>query len=539
MLLFFFLASCFSALVKGQDPYAILGISRTATTAEIRRAFRQKAKKYHPDINKEDGAQALWIKINDAYELLNDPKARETYDKFGLVDESMDNSPKRNNQGDIVRQIINREMASRSVNQNYGEFDRRQRPEVVVNIEDSNFEAQTADCRPWVILVYQHESEFRAFKDLLEDLFQRTGLLFGIAKMPAQRSMKAIQRFKVRHTPQLVVYDPNTQKSYLYTGDKQLGKIITFATRRFGAEVTTVANDEEMLVWRKKNLDKLHVILFSDLPKTPNSFLLAAAFLKKMCVFAFASINKDTIPNFPRALGSTSMEDLPTYVFYRMANPKDDTFGGPVIPLVAPIDLDAGCLAALIRHFSFPVFSYVNSENFKRLCPTRCILFADGRELAEDIKIGANQMNLETGTLNMSTEQEIVEQFGLEPGDFLVLKPKEKKYVVWREVTTWKEFRSNIEFLNKGLSNYKTISYVPSIKNTPPKEVIIGPSKAFLFKEQLRNTAVDLLTKLNAYIKTLPQPVVLMGFGVVLMIFLQLLFLCLPKSLRQKKLKID
>ena len=535
MFLFFLLSFTFSALVKGQDPYAILGVSRTATKSEIMKAFRQKAKKYHPDINKEDGAQALWIKINDAYELLNDPKAREKYDKFGLVDESMDNSPKRNNQGDIVRQIINREMASRSTNQNYGEFDLRQKAEVVITMDDSSFKFKTSDGRPWVILMHQNNGELSHYKDILEDLFKKTGLLFGIADMPTSRSMKTAAKFKIKHTPQLVVYDPNSDRSFLYNGQMQLNKIITFATRRFGAEVTTVTNDEEMLVWRKKNLDKLHVILFSDLKKTPNSFLLAAAFLKKMCVFAFASIDKDTIPNFPRALGSTSMEDLPTYVFYRMANPRDDTFGGPVIPLVAPLDLDAGCLAALIRHFSFPVFSYVNRENFQRLCPTRCILFADGKEIAEDIKIGANAMNLETGAINMTNERELVEKFQLESGDFLVLKPKEKKYVVWREVTTWKEFRSNIEFLNRGLTSYKSVDYVPPVNSTPPIEAVKQESKINVLKTQLRNNAVDLLTKLNAYIKTLSPTVVMIGISVVLIVMLELLYhCCIPKGKRSK-----
>ena len=534
--MFFFLFFCFSlsALVKGQDPYAILGVSRTATKAEIMKAFRAKAKQYHPDRNKAEGAQALWIKINDAYELLSDPKAREKYDKFGLVDESMDNSPKRNNQGDIVRQIINREMASRSANQNFGEFDRRQKQEVVISMDDSSFDFQTSDGRPWVILMHQSEGEYRAYQSILEDLFQKTGLLFGIAKMDARRSMKAAQRFKIKHTPQIVVYDPNSGKSHLYNGQMQLNKIITFATRRFGADVTVVENDEEMLVWRKKNLDKLHVILFSDLKKTPNSFLLAAAFLKKICVFAFASIDKDTIPNFPRALGSTSMEDLPTYVFYRMADPKDDTFGGPVIPLVAPIDLDAGCLAALIRHFSYPVFAYVNTENFNRLCPSRCILFADGRDIAEDIKIGANQMNLETGALNVTIETEIVEKFKLEPGDFLVLKPKERKYVVWREVTTWKEFRSNIEYLNKGLSNYQSVDRIPHVVNTPPKNVVAKQSQFHNLIEQVRNNIVDLLLKFNAFMKTVPPTAGLIGLAIFLIVFLEIIFHLIPKRKHQK-----
>ena len=529
-----FLICATPALVRGQDPYAILGVGRKATKSEIMKAFRAKAKKYHPDINKQEGAQALWIKINDAYELLNDPKARETYDKFGLVDESMDNAPKRNNQGDIVRQIINREMASRSANPNVGEFDNREKQEIVDEINDANFNFKTNDGRPWVILMYQHSYECNQYNDILSDLFMKTGLLFGIARMNAANSRKTAARFKIKHTPQIVVYDSSNGKSYLYNGEMRLNKIVTFATRRFGAEVTEVKNDDEILVWRKKNLDKIHIILFSDLKKTPTQFLLAGAILKNIGVFAFASIDKETIPNFPRALGSTSMEDLPTYVFYRMANPKDDTFGGPVIPLVAPLDLDAGCLAALVRHFSFPVFSYVNTKNFKRLCPNRCILFADGKDIAEDIKIGANAMNLETGTLNLTEEIGIATKFWLEPGDFLILKPKERKYVVWREVTTWKEFRSNLEFLNKGLANYQTIDYVPNVVSQPPVENVVKESQLNIMMTSLRNSLVDCATKFNKYIKTLSPTTVLIGVGLTLVIVVEMFSICFktPKKVK-------
>jgi len=70
-----------------KDYYEILGIPKTATKEEIKRAFRKLARKYHPDVNPNDPkASEKFKEINEAYMLLEDDKKREMYDKFGVVD---------------------------------------------------------------------------------------------------------------------------------------------------------------------------------------------------------------------------------------------------------------------------------------------------------------------------------------------------------------------------------------------------------------------------------------------------------------------
>lgn len=65
---------------KEQDYYSTLGVNQDATKHEIHKAFRQLAKKYHPDKNKDKGAQDEFIKIFKAYETLSDEKKRKEYD---------------------------------------------------------------------------------------------------------------------------------------------------------------------------------------------------------------------------------------------------------------------------------------------------------------------------------------------------------------------------------------------------------------------------------------------------------------------------
>ena len=66
-----------------RDYYETLGISRDADKEEIKRAYRRLARKYHPDVNKEPGAEERFKEINRAYEVLSEPELRERYNRFG------------------------------------------------------------------------------------------------------------------------------------------------------------------------------------------------------------------------------------------------------------------------------------------------------------------------------------------------------------------------------------------------------------------------------------------------------------------------
>jgi len=66
-----------------KDFYEALGVARTDNEEEIRKAFRKKAMEFHPDRNKSEGAEDKFKEINEAYQVLSDPKKRAQYDRFG------------------------------------------------------------------------------------------------------------------------------------------------------------------------------------------------------------------------------------------------------------------------------------------------------------------------------------------------------------------------------------------------------------------------------------------------------------------------
>lgn len=69
--------------VGARDYYDVLGVGRDASDEEIRRVYRRLAREYHPDINKDPGAEDRFKDISEAYEVLRDPEKRARYDQLG------------------------------------------------------------------------------------------------------------------------------------------------------------------------------------------------------------------------------------------------------------------------------------------------------------------------------------------------------------------------------------------------------------------------------------------------------------------------
>src|SRR5436853_5802041 len=70
--------------VEYKDYYKSLGVSKTASEDEIRKAFRKLARQYHPDVaGNKTGAEDKFKEINEAYEVLSDPEKRRKYDTLG------------------------------------------------------------------------------------------------------------------------------------------------------------------------------------------------------------------------------------------------------------------------------------------------------------------------------------------------------------------------------------------------------------------------------------------------------------------------
>uniref|UniRef100_A0A671WNE4 DnaJ homolog subfamily C member 16 n=1 Tax=Sparus aurata TaxID=8175 RepID=A0A671WNE4_SPAAU len=70
------------------DPYKILGVGRSASQTEIKRAYKNLAKEWHPDKNKDPKAEEMFIKVSKSYEILSNEERRSNFDRYGQMDEN-------------------------------------------------------------------------------------------------------------------------------------------------------------------------------------------------------------------------------------------------------------------------------------------------------------------------------------------------------------------------------------------------------------------------------------------------------------------
>ena len=90
-------------LEEGENPYEILGVKQNASSEEIKIAYHEITKKFHPDISKDEREHRMWMKATDAYEILSNPERRDLYDKYEIISEQ--NQPSKHSHYNFIPRV--------------------------------------------------------------------------------------------------------------------------------------------------------------------------------------------------------------------------------------------------------------------------------------------------------------------------------------------------------------------------------------------------------------------------------------------------
>jgi curved DNA-binding protein CbpA len=271
----------------GEDYYKILGVSRSASETEIKKAFKKLSLKYHPDKNKKnpEAAKNMFIKVANAYEVLSDPKKKKIYDLHG--EQGVKEQTERENSGqqgggfrqggsfdDIFEQFMGRGAGRGQRHQ--GHFQQEEQEEKdyfentdVINLKMDNLSKLYRRKEIWFVFFYKsNDKEFESIKDMWKILAEKSYGMFKIAAVNCKSDEEICEEFSVRQTPLIVYFPDSSEDEEVYRGIKKWEDIFNYGAKRMQSFVRII-NKDNYGDFITDNPTQHKVVLFTQRKSTP------------------------------------------------------------------------------------------------------------------------------------------------------------------------------------------------------------------------------------------------------------------------------
>ena len=339
----------------GEDYYKILGVKRTATKAEIKRAFKKLSLKYHPDKNKDNPKKAKekFIKIANAYEVLSDDEKRKIYDQYG------EEGVKANEQGggagahfenmnfeDIFSQFFGGGGAKvefnmgggrkgkRSQSSGFGGFGsifenlfeggmgggfegfqqggpggRQQRRAQQGGMKDQNYFKNTkvkslkmksltylySRKNIWFVYFYRKgDQNYEQYVKTMIEFADKTDGLFNGGAVNCIKDEEICEEFEVSQTPSIIFFSENEKDYNKYDGKIDFNSLFNYAAKRMSYYVNEITKEKLSDFFAKKP-DKYHVILFTSKDSTPSLYKALSKFYINKIIFGEVHKNQNEL----------------------------------------------------------------------------------------------------------------------------------------------------------------------------------------------------------------------------------------------------
>lgn len=240
------------------DYYSILGITRTASERDIKRAFKKMSLKYHPDKNKNrpEWAKKHFVEIANAYEVLNDKEKRKIYDQKG--EEGVKDYEQRKNQGsrgwgdnsdyDDIFQSFFRGGGQRRQH-GYEDEDEDDGKSLfensdVLKLQMSNLSHLYRRNEVWFVLFFKTNNHgIKELIDMWKTLAEKVYGIFKIAYVNCKSDDEICDEFSIRETPQIVYFPESSNDEEVYRGLKKWESVFQFGAARMQSFVRVINND--------------------------------------------------------------------------------------------------------------------------------------------------------------------------------------------------------------------------------------------------------------------------------------------------------
>jgi len=260
----------------GEDYYKLLGVQRSASKAEIRRAFKKLSLKYHPDKNKDnpEKAKAKFIKIANAYEVLNDDKLRKIYDEQG--EEGVKQHQQGGGQhGGNFQDIFNFFFRGAGMH-----FQNQEGPERnffentdVLTLKMDNISKLLSRRKIWFVYFFKSNNEnFENMKNTIKDISSQCYGIFNFGAVNCKDDEEICEEYSVYTTPKLLYFPESANEGE----EEYKGNIDFQSIFKFGAKLmqnfVRVINKDNYNDFMTSHPERYHVLLFTSKKTTPPLF---------------------------------------------------------------------------------------------------------------------------------------------------------------------------------------------------------------------------------------------------------------------------
>uniref|UniRef100_A0A1I8A8S4 J domain-containing protein n=1 Tax=Steinernema glaseri TaxID=37863 RepID=A0A1I8A8S4_9BILA len=357
---------CLVALILAEpDPYKVLGVGRSASIRDIKRAYKTLAKEWHPDKNDSPDAKEKFIAMSNAYELLSDPVRRERYDKFGTVDEE-----KRRHNYHAYQDFFHGfgGFGGFETENSYFRKDRLTYNTYINSVLEKTY------TQPFIILVYSSFSPFafrqeNVWKTAVEDL---RPLGYGVGTVNAVYEGNLLDTLRCHSNFALLVVVEG--RVLHYRGNLMSMKahdIRVFARDAIPKTFLSTLSSNDGLIrfvdqWKSSN--KISVLMMGPKAQPRVRYLLAAMKYSHFARFAYVHSVEGSSREMKQALGVQCTHCDNMFIF------NDYPEGGPVDRITKPTGADMFTVEEILNFIEKNLFLSVpklsSMHYFDELCPT-------------------------------------------------------------------------------------------------------------------------------------------------------------------------